>query len=221
MEKSLASCAWWPGLADVLVVIQADLQLDDSASATAARMIARADELGQPALRSNSRRSLAYLHIQRQEWQQAAALLDQAIDILSETDNRCEHLWFLGAKRAEAYLGLGRLDEAMEYISEYLALARRSESRYFEGLALRIQAQILAAQNHDDAAISAADQAIAALEETDTRLGAGRALEQRALLRRRPDQADAILQDLEHARALFAACGARRDLERAEALLHR
>ncbi len=127
-------------------VIQADLQLDDSASATAARIIAWADELSQPALRSNSRRSPAYLHIQRQEWQEAAALLDQAIDILSETDNRCEHLWFLRAKRAEAYLGLGRLDEAMEYISEYLALTRQSESRYFEGLALRIQAQIPAAR---------------------------------------------------------------------------
>jgi tetratricopeptide (TPR) repeat protein len=204
----------------VLVLIQADLQLDDSAYATAERMIARADELGQPALRSNSRRSLAYLHIQRQEWPQAAALLDQAVAILSETDNRCEHLWFLGAKRAEAYLGLGRLDEAMEYITEYLALARQSESRYFEGLALRVQAQILAAQNQDDAAIGAADQAIALLEATDTRLEQGRALEQRALLRL-PDETAARYQDLERARALFAACGAPRDMERAEALLHR
>ncbi len=136
-----------------------------------------------------------------------------------ETDNRCEHLWFLGAKRAEAYLGLGRLDEATEYISEYLALARRSESRYFEGLALRVQAQILAAQNQDDAAMIAIGQAIAALEETDTRLELGRALEQRALLRR-SDETAARHQDLERARALFAACGARRDLERAEAMLY-
>src|SRR5258707_11047148 len=101
----------------MLIVIQTDLQLDASAYATAERIIARADELGQPALRSNSRRSLAYLHVQRQEWRQAAALLDQAIAILSETDNRCEHLWFLGAHRAEAYLGLGRLNEAMDCIT--------------------------------------------------------------------------------------------------------
>jgi tetratricopeptide (TPR) repeat protein len=207
----------WAG--SMLVVIQADLQLDDSAYTTAERIIARADELGQPALRSNSRRSLAYLHVQRQEWRQAAALLDQAIDILAETDNRCEHLWFLGAHRAEAYLGLGRLNDALDCITEYLALARRSESRYFEGLALRVQAQILAAHHHDAAAISAADQAIAALEATDTRLELGRALYQRARMRQRPDSAEAIHQDLKRARELFAACGALRDQERAEALL--
>ena len=211
--------AAWAG--SMLVLIQADLQIDAAAHATAERIIARADELGQPALRSNSRRSLAYLHVQRQEWQQAAALLDQAIDSLSETDNRCEHLWFLGAHRAEAYLGLGRLDAAMDCITTYLALARQSESRYFEGLALRIQAQILAAQHHDAVAQIAVDQAIAALEATDTHLELGRALYQRALMRHRPDQAEAVRQDLERARELFAACGALRDLERAEALLHR
>lgn len=209
----------WAG--SMLVLIQADLQLDDSACAMAERMIARTDELGQPALRSNSRRSLAYLYVQRQEWQRAMALLDQAIAILSETDNRGEQLWFLGAHRAEAYLGLGRLDEAMACISEYLALARRSESRCFEGLALRVQAQILAAQHHDAAAIDAADQAIAALEATDTRLELGRAFYQRALMRRQPDHTEAIHQDLNRARELFAACGALRDLERAEAMLHR
>jgi tetratricopeptide (TPR) repeat protein len=206
----------WAG--SMLVLIQADLQLDAAAHATAERMIARADELGQPALRSNSRRSLAYLHVQRQEWPQAAALLDQAINILSETDNHCEHLWFLGANRAEAYLGLGRLDEAMDCITEYLALARRSESSYFEGLALRVQAQILAAQHHDAAAIAAVDQAIAALDATDTRLELGRALYQRALMRRGPGHTEAMRQDLKRARELFAACGAIRDLERAKAL---
>jgi tetratricopeptide (TPR) repeat protein len=208
----------WAG--SMLVVIRADLQLDASAHATAERIIARADELGQPALRSNSRRSLAYLHVQQQEWREAAALLEQAIAILSATDNRCEHLWFLGAHRAEAYLGLGRLNEAMECINAYLALARQSESKYFEGLALRVQAQILAAQHHDAAAQIAADQAIAALEATDTRLELGRALYQRALMRGRPDDTEAIHQDVQRARELFAACGALRDLERADALLH-
>jgi DNA-binding SARP family transcriptional activator len=209
----------WAG--NMLVLIQADLQLDAAAHATAERMIARADELGQPALRSNSRRSLAYLHVQRQEWPQAAALLDQAIDILSKTDNHCEHLWFLGAHRAEAYLGLGRLDEAMDCITEYLALARRAESRYFEGLALRVQSQILAAHHHAAAAISAVDHAIAALEATDTRLELGRALYQRALIRRRFDRTEAMHQDVKRARELFTACGALRDLERVEAMLHR
>jgi tetratricopeptide (TPR) repeat protein len=209
--------AAWSG--SMLVLIQTDLQIDEPAHTAAERMIARADELGQPALRSNSRRSLAYLHIQRQEWQQAAALLDQAIEILAETDNRCEQLWFLGAHRAEAYMGLGRLNEALDCIDEYLALARQAGSRYFEGLALRVQAQILAAHHQADAARIAIDQAIAALEATDTRLELGRALYQRALMRRRPDQPEAIHLDLVHARELFAACGALRDLERAEAML--
>jgi tetratricopeptide (TPR) repeat protein len=209
----------WAG--NMLVLIQADLQLDAAAHAIAERMIARADELGQPALRSNSRRSLAYLHVQRQDWPQAAALLDQAINILSETDNQCEHLWFLGANRAEAYLGLGRLDEAIDCITEYLALARQAESRYFEGLALRVQSQILAAHHHDAAAIDAVDQAIAALEATDTRLELGRALYQRALIRRRLDHTEAMHQDVKRARELFAACGALRDMERVEAMLHR
>ncbi len=134
-------------------------------------------------------RSLAYLHLQRQEWQQAVALLDEAITILSETDNHCEYLWFLGAYRAEVYLGLGRLTDALECITEYLALARQSESRYFEGLALRVQAHILAAGHHHAAAIDAADQAIAALEATDTRLELGRVFYQRALMRGQLNQA--------------------------------
>jgi tetratricopeptide (TPR) repeat protein len=200
----------------MLVLIQTDLQLDALALATAERIVARADELGQPALRSNSRRSLAYLHVRREEWQQAVALLDQAVAILAKTDNRCEHLWLLGAYRAEAYLGLGRLNEAMDCITEYLALARQSESRYLEGLALRVQAQILAADHQNSAAIDAVDQAIAALEATDTRLELGRALYQRALMLSQPYQAQAIHQDVQRARELFAASGALRDLELAE-----
>lgn len=204
--------------ADMLVLIQTDLQLDDAAAAMGKRMIVEADELGQPALRSNSRRSLAYLHVQRQEWQQAVELLDQAVALLAQTDNRCEYLWFLGAHRAEAYLGLGRLNEAMEHITEYLELARKASSRYFEGLVLRVQAQILAAQHHDAAALIAVSQAIAALEATDTRLELGRAFYQRALMHR-SGQTAAFHQDLERARTLFAACGALRDLTRVEALL--
>ena len=61
----------------------------------------------------------------------------------------------------------------------------------------------------------------AALEATDTRLELGRALYQRALMRRRPEHAEAILQDVKRACELFAACGALRDLKRAEAMLHR
>jgi hypothetical protein len=40
-------------------------------------------------------------------------------------------------------------------------------------------------------------------------------------MRRQPDQTTAIDQNLERARELFAACGALRDLKRAEALLQR
>jgi hypothetical protein len=86
---------------------------------------------------------------------------------------------------------------------------------------LRVQAQILGAHHHDVAATPAADQAIAALEETDTRLELGRAFYQRALKRRRPDHTEAIPQEVRRARELFAACGALRDLERAEAMLQR
>lgn len=201
------------------VLIQTDLQLDESAYPFAEQNITRADQLGQPALRSNSRRSLAYLHVQRQEWQQAAALLDQAVNVLSETDNRCEYLWFLGALQAEAQLGLGHLDQAMDTITEYLALTRQSESRYLEGLALRIQAQILAAHHNSDAALSTIDQAIAALEATDTRLELGRALYQRALMLGRVEHTEAMHQDVLRAHKLFAACGALRDLQRAQELL--
>jgi hypothetical protein len=209
----------WAG--SMLVLIEADMQLDESARAMAERMIARADELGQPALRSNSRRSLGYLHVHRQEWRQAAAALDEAADLLAETDNRSGYLWFLGAHRAEAYLGLGRLTDALQCITDYLALARLAQSSYFEGLALRVQAQILAAHHADAAALDAANQAITALEATDTRLELGRALYQRALLRHRLEQPAAARQDLARAHELFAACGAPRDLQRAEAMLRR
>lgn len=207
--------AWAGGMA---VLIQADLGHETGAE-LAERIVAQADQLGHPALRSNSRRSLGYLYLQRQEWQRATELLDEAASILAETDHRGQHLWLLGACRAEAYLALDRSADAAACIAEYLNLARESLSRCFEGLALRVQAQVFARQQDYAGAVRDSDASIALLEETSTRLELGRALYHRALLERAEGHAPAARLLLERARGLMAGCGAARDLQRVEAAL--
>ncbi|MFN8496218.1 MAG: hypothetical protein U0641_00005, partial [Anaerolineae bacterium] len=198
--------------------IEADLELDDSARAYIAEALATASTSSNIKMHCMARWAAAYFHVGREDWAAAAAVLDEAVDYVSGTDHRLGPLHF-GPTHAEAYLGLGRVDEAARMNDEHLALAREAGSRHFEALSLRVQGQIRAAQGLFDEAAASFAAAIAILESSGARLELGRAHYHRARLRRDLGRADDARADRARARDLFAACGAPRDLRRAEALL--
>ncbi len=205
-------------LAGQLGFIETDLGEDETARGHAGTALSRADELGQVILQGWSRAALAYWHIQHSEWGEALELARQGVVLYEPTENRLAPL-FLGAVKAESFWGAGRLDEASQEIAAYLSLARQSGSPHYVAVGLRVQGQILAAQERWDEAAQVFDTAIARLDELGSRLGLGRAMYQRGLLRKALGQTDAAHADATHACKIFGSCNAVRDMEKARSFL--
>ncbi len=199
-------------------MIETDLGLDERARMYVNQSLAAAPTTDHIYPYCLARWAAAYFHVQREEWEGAASVLDEAVSRVAATDHRQGPLQF-GPTHAEAYLGLGRVAEAAQMNDEHLTLARETGSHYFEALALRVQGQIRAAEGLPDDAEAAFAAAIAMLEEKGARLELGRALYHRAQLRHDLGRGDDARTDLTCARDLFTACGAPRDLRRAERLL--
>ncbi|MFN8498651.1 MAG: AAA family ATPase [Anaerolineae bacterium] len=199
-------------------MIETDLGLDERARTHVDETLAAANTMNHIYPYCLARWAAAYCHVQREEWGAAASILDEAVSQVAATDHRQGGLQF-GPTHAEAYLGLGRVDEAARMNDEHLALAREAGSRHFEALSLRVQGQIRAAQGLFDEAEASFAAAIAILEPSGARLELGRALYHRARLRHGLGRDDDARADAARARDLFAACGAPRDLRRAETLL--
>jgi tetratricopeptide (TPR) repeat protein len=197
-----------------LAFIQADLGLDEEAAASSQRAMQWADELGQVTLQCWSYYARAHLHIQREEWEPALEVCRRGVALYAPTESRVSAL-YIGRVAAEAGWGAGRLAEAEQQIIAYIALAHETGVLQHEGIGLRVQGQIYAAQGRWGEAGQAFAAAIARFEELGSRLELGRALYYRSALRHAQGQVDAGGADAERARALFEACGAARDLEKA------
>jgi DNA-binding CsgD family transcriptional regulator len=191
-----------------LVLVEADLGVEEVARTDAELTLAHADELGQALIRSEGRWGCAYLHLRREEYERAADFYDQYAEFIAGTDNRCMPL-LLGANHAEAYLGAGRLNEAAQIIAEHLAIAQEARSRHYEAVGLRVQGQIFTAQKLWDKADHAFNEAIAMLEELGSRLELGRTFYHRGVLRRDLGHLEATWADWTQAQALFQETGAR------------
>jgi tetratricopeptide (TPR) repeat protein len=202
-------------LGDLLVRIETDLGQDDTARADGELWIKRSDELGQIFMQCMARHGLAYCHVQRGEWAEAAGLYDQCAEFYRLTENRIIPE-YIGPYQALARLRLGRVDEAAQMITDYLPLAREAEAPHPIGCALRVQGQIFAAQGLMPDARTALSESIATLDKLGSRLELGRSFYQRGLLLRTLGEAETARLDLQRAIALFEACGAPRDRELAD-----
>jgi tetratricopeptide (TPR) repeat protein len=204
-------------LAGQLGFIEADLDEAEAAVTHAELAVTHADELGQVILQVDGRSALAYLRVRHREWERALEVCRQGVALYTPTENRVAPL-FLGAIRAEAYWGAGRLEEATQEITAYLSLARETGSLHYEAVALRVQGQIFIAVEGWDAASRALDTAITRLEELESRLELARALYQRGILRQILNQMDLAHADATRAYALFEGCGAGPEVEKAKSL---
>jgi tetratricopeptide (TPR) repeat protein len=205
-------------LAGQLGFVEADLDEPEAAMTHAELAVTHADELGQVILQVDGLSALAYLRVQHREWERALELCRRGVALYTPTENRVAPL-FLGAIRAEAYLGAGRLDEASQEIKAYLSLARETGSSHYEAVALRVQGQIFTALEDWDAAGRALDMAINRLDLLESRLELARALYQRGILRQILNQMVLAQADATRAYALFERSGAEREVKKAQGLL--
>jgi tetratricopeptide (TPR) repeat protein/transcriptional regulator with XRE-family HTH domain len=201
-------------IGELLVRIQTDLGNDEAARANGELWVERADQLGQNFMQSMARHGLAYRHVLRGEWAEAADLYDQCVAFYNQTENRVIPE-YIGAYQALARFGLGRLDEAVQLITAHLALAREAEAPHPLGCALRVQGQIYAAQGLTAEARVSFDEAIAILDKLGSHLELGRAYYHRGLFQQKLGNAGAARDDLQRAIALFDTCGAIYDRQQA------
>jgi DNA-binding CsgD family transcriptional regulator len=191
-----------------LVLVEADFGAEEAARIDAELALARADELGQMYMQSEGRWGIAYLHLRLEAYKQAADFYEQYTESLTGMDNRCMPL-LLGADHAEAYWGVGRLDEAAQLIAEHWVIAREAQSRHYEAVGRRVQGQIFTTQGSWDKAGQAFDEAIATLAELGSQLELGRAFYYRGMLRHNSGPAEAAQADWQRASTLFEETGAR------------
>lgn len=190
-----------------LARIMMDLGDAEGARSYAESGNARSNELGQIVLRTWALHALGYMHLALGELEEAADCYEQCLAIVQDSENRAAPNFF-GAFAAETFFKLGILDRAMATAQWALELAESAQTPQFIALALRIKAQILAAQGNEDAAHRAYTQAIATLEQLGSRLDAARAYHLRGQLWKKQGDAARAQEDGERARELFLACGA-------------
>jgi class 3 adenylate cyclase len=200
-------------LEPLLALILADRGDDEDARRHAEGGLRRAETLGQMLLLVWSRHALGYGCIQRRAWPEAVANYQQAIDLWQPSENRSGALTAAPAA-AEAFLGAGRRAEARDLIGQAQQMAAFAQAPYANAQAQRVQGQLAAQEARWEEAEAAFAAAILAFTQLQSQLDLGRALLGRAQMWTARGEDEQARADAERARSLFAATGARHDLER-------
>ncbi len=190
--------------------IETDLGDDKAAQAGVELALALADESGQRQMYIWAYSALAYLYLEREEWQ-------RVLELCSEWEAR------LGSRLLEglalAYAALGQLDDLAQLAEVKPVLLREEQSLRYRAGSWHVLGQVRAAQGAWDEAARLFDQAIAAFEELGSRIDWGRALCHRGALRRSMGDVGAARADFIHALTIFEECGAKRDADKARRAL--
>jgi tetratricopeptide (TPR) repeat protein len=158
--------------------------------------------------------SRGYISMQRDEWQQAYEYFDRMRKRIAETES-VFFRFFIDPLAAQAALGLGRPEDAIDTVTDALRLARAVGTRHHEGVVRRVQAQALASLQRWEEAMDAFNDAAVILEANGSRLELGQAIFHRGLTYLARGDSDMARADLTRASAIFESSGARRDRERA------
>ena len=202
-----------------LACISHELGHEDEARALAERALADSAKLGLVFHQVEAHRFLAYQDFRSERWEAVLERRATAQRILEGTDASNNPMAFT-PMAAETLLALGRRDEAKPVIDEALERARTARAPFYLALAKRAYARWLAGED-PAAATAMLDEALADLEQHDSRIELMRTLRLRAAWRQAGGDIAAARADLERARELAKRCGTPRDLTAAEEALNR
>lgn len=192
----------------LLVQILSDVGKTGEAKEHGEAAVAQSDALKHIVIQSITRTALGYLAVQERDWARALKFLQESAALLAPTDNQWMRLT-LGPVLAEAYWGAGKFDKALETVHTSRAVAQFAGSPHWDAWSLRVQGQILTAQEEFDGAQGAFELAISVLEELGSRLELARAYYYRAKMWRAKGDADGrAAEDERQATSLFRECGA-------------
>ena len=190
--------------------IQVDLDNDEAAQIDLDFALASADEVRQPQVYSWAYTAAFQAYLQREDWERAL----QVIERVTELDGNAPVEWC-----AAAYFGLGRRDELAELIAANPLQINPALPLRFQGDTWRIIGEAEAMVGSPEKAAAAYDQAVEIYDQLGSRLDLGRMLIYRGLLRQSQGDAAAARADWLRARSIFEACGAVRDMAKAQRLL--
>jgi tetratricopeptide (TPR) repeat protein len=201
-----------------LALVETDLAEDQAALELVKSAVDLANEQGEPALISVSCLAQGYYYLQRGEWGRALQFLDSQEVIQSRRHSLglFPETW---AVYAESLLSSGDLDESQKLAEQLLAQTRKRGEHHLEALATRIRGQIFARQERWDQAFEAYRDAIEQFNRLGSKLELGRAFYHRSLLYQERGEKEKAAQDSSRALGIFVETGARRDAERAAAIM--
>jgi tetratricopeptide (TPR) repeat protein len=206
---------WYQGL---LSMVLSDLGEQQAAEETGLRAVQGSDRLEQVILQCWSRNGLAYGMIQEEDWEGVLDLCRQQVELYTPLENRVARL-YSATVYPLALVGLGRADEAVQFIQDYLATAGDVQADFYLAAVQSALGQALAAQGRSEEALAALDTAVERLEAQGSLLELARALQRRGRLLEKIGEGAAALsgaakrsgsasqKDLEKAGELFERCG--------------
>jgi tetratricopeptide (TPR) repeat protein len=218
-EHGLALCeqigesrlATWMG--PMIAIACADLGDDDTARTMIEAGWARAEALGQLVLSGWAMHAQGHVARMRGDLEEAVAWYERYLDLIATSENGIVKIVGI-AHAAEVLARAGQLDRAAQVAEQALEVARFAKAPHREAVARRAQGDILAQQSRPAEALRIYDEAIETFTEHRAPLELARTLCRRAELQMSDDPAtdrDKAREDLERARAAFAAMGAATD----------
>ena len=202
-ENRLA--VWYLG---ALSMVLSALGEAEAARQAALRAVQASDELQQVVLQSWSRYGLGYAMINEENWEEALALCRQMIELYTPRESLLPRV-YTAALYPRALLGAGRVEDALQFLADYLSASGEIQADYYQAIVQREHGEALAAAGRGKEARQALDLAIARLEAQGSRLELARAFQARGLLLQQQGEAAAARADLDRAGSLFEACEAR------------
>lgn len=192
--------------------VEIDLGEDEMADADVDFILARANETEQAQLHGWVYGALAYLHMQLEEWGQLLECADKFAELVGSPPLS----WY-----AEAYLGLGRLDDFDRLAAEAAAVEYDSQPLQYQADRWRLQGKVSSMQGSNDGALEFLDKAVGAFEELSSLLELGRTLYLRGKLHRAMGEPNKARVDLTRALEIFESCSAKRDAAKASLALEK
>jgi class 3 adenylate cyclase/predicted ATPase len=151
--------------------------------------------------------NLAHVKILQSEHALAVSYLTRCLDLAAAMDSKeriAEAQWLLG----EAYLGLGRVEQAQRSAEQSVTIASGMGRRLYEGNALRTLAKIAHRQNDLTAAENYIQRSIAVLGASKNRFELAKSHYQLALIQRDEGNTAAARATFEQALSVFTQLGA-------------